>query len=151
MLRQQPETITNNARFSDKENNHTATAVVFPFRVDQPTFYGVSGNIPRFGTYNFFDPATGKSYGTVQQLPPAGPGGLRFIANNLNLPGNEVLPNALLYNQAAYADVDYAEFIDQFMITKRLKNMSFTAGGYFASSRVTRFSSGPAGQGFAST
>ncbi len=142
-------TITNNARFSDKENLHIATAVVFPFRVDQATFYGVGGNIPRFGTYNFYDPASGKSYGSVQQLPPAGPGGIRFIPNNLNLPGSDILQNGLFYNPAAYGDIDYSEFIDQFMITKRLKNMSFTGGAYFASSHVTRTASGPLGQGFA--
>jgi iron complex outermembrane recepter protein len=142
-------TINNMARFSDKKQYATTTAVVFPFRVDQLTFYGVSGNVGRFGTYNFYDPATGKSYGTVQQLPPTSPGPPRVIAGSISLPGSEVLPNALFYNPAAYGDLNMSEFIDQLMVTKKLKNMSFTAGGYFSRSRTDRFSSIPAGQGFA--
>jgi iron complex outermembrane recepter protein len=84
--------INNNARIGQKNNPTNLTAVVFPFRVDQPTFYGVGGNIPRFGTYEFFNIATGASYGKAQQLPPAGAGQpLRFINNGLSLPGGEVM------------------------------------------------------------
>lgn len=62
-------TFNNNFKISNKDNISHTTAVVFPFRVDQVVFYGVSGNVARFGTYEFYNPATGQSYGTVQQLP----------------------------------------------------------------------------------
>ena len=143
-------TLTNNLKLSNKDLNSQTTAVVFPFRVDQPTFYGVSGNIPRFGTYNFYDPATGKSYGTVQQLPPTGAGQpLRFIANNLSLPGSEVLPNALFYNPNPYGEVGLNDIIDQVSLTKRLNKMSFTGGVYYSSTKATRTSLVPSSQSFA--
>lgn len=143
-------TFTNNFKLSGKDFISQTTSVVFPFRVDQPTFYGVSGNIPRFGTYNFYDPATGQSYGTVQQLPPAGAGQpLRFIPANLNLPGGEVLPNALFYNPNPYADVRMSDFINQASLTKRFNKMSFTGGLYYSSTQAERLTLIPSAQSFA--
>lgn len=140
-------TLTNNIRLSTKSTVTNATAVVFPFRVDQVTFYGVSGNLGpfgnRFGTYDFYNPTTGKSYGTVNFLSPG-----NIKANNMSLPGGDVLPNGVLYNPTPYNNVGYDELVDQLTLTKRLNKMSFTAGAYLANSRVTRLSSGPAGQGF---
>ena len=140
-------TLTNNIRLSTKSTVTNTTAVVFPFRVDQATFYGVSGNLgpfgTRFGLYDFYNPTTGNSYGTVNFLSPA-----NVKANNLTLPGGDVQPNSLLYNPTPYNDVQYDELVDQFTLTKRFNNMSFTAGGYLANSHVTRLNSGPAGQGF---
>ncbi|MDZ7879959.1 MAG: carboxypeptidase-like regulatory domain-containing protein [Saprospiraceae bacterium] len=139
---------TNSLRISNKENINQTTAVVFPFRVDQGTFYGVGGNIPRFGTYEFINANTGKSYGTAQQLPPAG-GGIRFIAGNLSLPGGDVLPNALFYNPNPYSENTLNDFINQATLTKRLKNMTFTGGFYYANSNVTAYRTVPAAQSFA--
>lgn len=143
-------TFTNSVRLSSKDHISQTTAVVFPFRVDQPTFYGVTGNIARFGTYNFYDPATGQSYGTVQQLPPAGAGQpLRFIPSNMNLPGGDVLPNALFYNPNPYSEVKLNDIINQASLTKRLDKMSFTAGLYLSSTKATRLTMVPAAQSFA--
>jgi iron complex outermembrane recepter protein len=136
-------TINNNARFSDKSSDLNVTAVVFPFRVDQGTFYGVSGNAARSGIFEFYNRNTGLSYGTVTKT------GFAFTANNLNLPGSGVMPNALFYNPSAYNDIDFSDFIDQFTISKKLKNMSFSAGAFYATSHVTRFGSGPMAQSFA--
>lgn len=140
-------TLNNNLRLSEKSTVTNTTAVVFPFRVDQATFYGVSGNLGpfgnRFGQYEFYNPKTGASYGTVNFNNPG-----NIVGNNLNFPGGDVLPNAVLYNPTPYNDVQYDELVDQFTLNKRLKNMSFTAGGYLANARVTRLNSGPAGQGF---
>ncbi|MCY7358355.1 MAG: hypothetical protein LH609_13025 [Rudanella sp.] len=44
--------MTNNLKLSNKDLVSQTTAVVCLFRVDQPAFYGVSGNIARFGIYN---------------------------------------------------------------------------------------------------
>ncbi len=142
-------TINNNGKFARKENLSNIVAVVFPFRVDQPTFYGVGGNIPRFGTYEFYNVATGASYGKVQQLPPAGAGQpLRFIPNNLTLPGSDVMPNALLYTPLAYNKIEMSEFIDQFTVSKKLKNMTFTGGAFVSRLDLFQEGSGPAGQLF---
>ncbi|HEX8330523.1 MAG TPA: TonB-dependent receptor [Hymenobacter sp.] len=141
-------TLTNNVRYSQKRNTLNSTQIVFPVRVDQITFYGVAGMAGRFGTYNFFNPGTGASYGSVQQLPPAGPGGIRFIPNNLNLPGAGVQPNSLFYNPLSYNDISISEIIDQGAITKRLEKMSFTLGGYFSQARTERENTLPLAQGF---
>ncbi len=143
-------TFNNNLRVSSKEHIAQTTAVVFPFRVDQIVFYGVSGNVARFGTYEFYDPSSNKSYGTVQQLPPTGAGQpIRFIPNNLSLPGGNVLPNALFYNPNPYNEVNFTDIIDQATLSKKFKNMSFTAGMYYASTKATRENLIPTAQGFA--
>jgi hypothetical protein len=46
-------TFNNNLKLAYKDFVSQTTSVVFPFRVDQMTFYGVSGNVARFGTYEF--------------------------------------------------------------------------------------------------
>jgi iron complex outermembrane recepter protein len=141
-------TFNNNGKFAKKENESNLVAVAFPFRVDQATFYGVGGNIPRFGTYEFINANTGQSYGTAQQLPPAG-GGLRFIAgSNLALPGKDVLPNGVLYTPLAYNNLVMNEFIDQMTITKKLKNMTFTGGAFFANLDMIQEGAGPSSQVF---
>ncbi|GAB2632171.1 hypothetical protein GCM10027035_28080 [Emticicia sediminis] len=143
-------TFNNNFKISNKDNINQTTAVVFPFRVDQVVFYGVGGNVARFGTYEFYNPASGQSYGTVQQLPPTPTsGGIRFIPNNLTLPGGDVLQNAVFYNPNPYSEIGMNDFIDQATITKKLKNMTFTGGLYYASTKATRFTMIPAGQSFA--
>ncbi|MCU0470165.1 MAG: TonB-dependent receptor [Arcicella sp.] len=143
-------TFNNNFRFSSKDNTSQTTAVVFPFRVDQATFFGVSGNIARFGTYEFYNPVTGVSYGSVSHLPPAGAGQpLRFIPNNLSLPGGDVLQNAVLYNPNPYGKNTMQDVINQATLSKKLKNMTFSGGVYFSSSKVTRLSLIPAAQSFA--
>lgn len=143
-------TFNNNFKISNKDNINQTTAVVFPFRVDQVVFYGVGGNVARFGTYEFYNPTSGQSYGTVQQLPPTPTsGGIRFIPNNLTLPGGDVLQNAVFYNPNPYSEIGMNDFIDQATITKKLKNMTFTGGLYYANTKATRFTMIPAGQSFA--
>jgi len=143
-------TFNNNIKISNKDNVNQTTAVVFPFRVDQVVFYGVGGNVARFGTYEFYNPTSGQSYGSVQQLPPTPTsGGIRFIPSNLTLPGGDVLQNAVFYNPNPYSEIALNDVIDQATITKKLKNMTFTGGLYYASTKANRFSMIPAGQSFA--
>ncbi len=142
-------TFSNNLRISNKDNINQTTAVVFPFRVDQLTFFGVGGNIGRFGTYEFYDPTSGKSYGSVQHLPPTSPGPPRVIAGTLSLPGSDVLQNAVFYNPNPYGEISLNDVINQATITKKLKNMSFTGGFYYAQTKATRLSMVPAAQSFA--
>lgn len=142
-------TFNNNFRISIKDNITQTTAVVSPFRVDQLTFYGVGGNVGRMGTYEFYNPTTGTSYGTVQQLPPTAPGPPRVIAGTLSLPGGDVMPNAVFYNPNPYGNNGMNDVIDQATITKKLKNMTFTGGLYYAQTKVNRIAIIPAAQSFA--
>jgi iron complex outermembrane recepter protein len=142
-------TFNNNFKISNKDIITQTTTVVFPFRVDQLTFYGVSGNVGRMGTYEFYNPTTGTSYGTVQQLPPTAPGPPRVIAGTLNLPGGDVLPNAVFYNPNPYTEIAMDDVIDQATITKKLKNMTFTGGLYYAATKASRLTMIPSAQSFA--
>lgn len=142
-------TFNNNFKISNKESITQTTTVVFPFRVDQLTFYGVSGNVGRLGTYEFYNPTSGVSYGTVQQLPPTAPGPPRVIAGTLSLPGGDVLPNAVFYNPNPYGEITMDDVIDQATITKKLKNMTFTGGLYYAATKASRLSMIPSAQSFA--
>ncbi len=142
-------TFTNNFRVSNKDNITQTTAVVFPFRVDQLAFFGVSGNVGRFGTYEFYDPTSGKSYGTVQHLPPTSPGPPRVIAGALSLPGGEVQANSVFYNPNPYGENSLNDVINQATITKKLSNMTFTGGLYMVNSTVARTAVVPAAQSFA--
>jgi iron complex outermembrane recepter protein len=142
-------TFNNNFRVSAKENINQTTAVVFPFRVDQFTYYAVSGNAGRMGTYEFYNPTTGASYGTVQQLPPIAPGPPRIVAGTLNLPGSDVMPNAVFYNPNPYGENNLTDLVNQLTITKKLSNMTFSGGFYYVDSRVTRLAVIPAAQSFA--
>ena len=141
-------TLSNNLRISNKDNINQTTAVVFPFRVDQLTFLGVGGNVGRFGTYEFFDPTSGKSYGTIQHLPPTSPGPPRVIAGNLSLPGGDVLTNGVLYNPNPYSENSFNDVINQASITKKMSNMTFTGGLYYARTTAERLFFGPSAQSF---
>ncbi|MFV5703676.1 TonB-dependent receptor [Flavobacterium sp. XS2P12] len=142
-------TFNNNLRISNKDNVSQTTAVVFPFRVDQLTFYAVSGNFGRMGTYEFYNPTTGAIYGTAQQLPPLTPGPPRIVGGTFSLPGGDVLPNAVFYNPNPYTKISMNDVIDQATITKKLKNMTFTGGLYFSQTKATRLAITPAAQSFA--
>lgn len=143
-------TFHNIIKLSNKENINQTTAVVFPFSVLSPTFYGVSGNLFRFGTYEFYDPSTGNSYGSVSQTPNTNPGPpFVFTPNNLNLPGGEVLPNAVFYNPNPYTEHQLNDFFNQATLSKKLENMTFTGGLYFVRSEIERFTMIPAAQSFA--
>ncbi|MDZ7899229.1 MAG: TonB-dependent receptor [Arcicella sp.] len=134
----------NSFRLSNKENIQQTTAVVFPFRVDQGTFYGVGGNGGRFGTFEFINANTGQSYGTVVRRP-----GAPIVPGNLSLPGGEVLPNGLLYNPNPYSEFNLDDIINQATVTKRLKNMTFTGGFYYSNSKINAYRLIPAAQTFA--
>jgi iron complex outermembrane recepter protein len=142
-------TFNNNFRVSKKNTISQTTAVVFPFRVDQFTFYAVSGNAGRRGTYEFYDPTSGKSYGTVQVLNPTSPGPPRVIPGTLSLPGGDVMPNSVLYNPNPYGENSLNDVINQATITKKLSNMTFTGGFYSVSTKATRLAIIPAAQSFA--
>lgn len=142
-------TFNNNFRISKKDVITQTTAVVFPFRVDQFTFYAVSGNAGRRGSYEFYDPASGKSYGTVQVLNPTSPGPPRVIPGTLTLPGGDVMPNSVLYNPNPYGENGLNDVINQATITKKLSNMTFTGGFYSVATKATRLAIVPAAQSFA--
>lgn len=135
-------TLTNNFRFTDKASTQNTPAVVTPISTTSLLFYALPGLLGRFGTYTFKDHTTGQTLGTVTQSPNIINGqfaGFNFTpgANN-NFPGSNVQANSLFFLPLFYSDTHIREFIDRLALTKKLDNMSFTLGAYYANSLVDR-------------
>ena len=144
-------TIDNKMRYSAKSSLWNTTAVAYPFATDGLVFYAIAGTLGQFGTYSFNDLASGTQIGSVTQAPNIIDGhfaGFNFIVNKSNFPGAAIQKNSLLFNPLMFAENKMKEFIDQFMITKKLENMSFTAGMFYANSNLDRLTSMGSGISF---
>ncbi|MEI6950539.1 TonB-dependent receptor [Paraflavisolibacter sp. H34] len=140
-------TVNNNLRYSDKEANWNTTAIVYPLAFDDYISYAFIGaiaanSVPKFGTYTFRDAINGKEYGKTMLLPNMDANG-NFIGFNTpvlasNFPGKEVSPNSLFFNPLFYTKNHVREFLDQFSINKKLRKMSFTAGGFYGRTTIRR-------------
>lgn len=131
--------IRNDGRYSAKQSASNVPAVVTPFSTTSPVFYGLPYLLQtgKFGTYTFTDKINGQQLGTVTVAP--GPTGLQFIPGPANnFPGANIQPNSLFFLPLFYSNYNYNELIDQASFAKRLRNMTFNFGGFFANSKVTR-------------
>lgn len=145
-------TFRNNARLSDKTSTYNATSVVSPFAIDGIVYYAVIGQIAQFGTYSFTDGAN-NLLASVTQAPIIINGqfaGFDFKVNQNNLPGQQIQNNSVFFTPVFFQENKMKEFTDQFVLTKKVKDMSFTAGGFFSYSRLNRHY-GNAGPGSAAT
>jgi iron complex outermembrane receptor protein len=134
-------TIDNKIRYSAKNSTWNTTAVAYPFAVDGIVWYALTNTIARFGNYSIKDLASGTELANVTQAPNIINGqfaGFNFIVNKGNLPGASIQKNSVLFNPLFYNNNSMNELIDQFTITKRLENMSFTAGLFYANSQLDR-------------
>lgn len=127
-------TLKNNGRFSNYGLRETSTELVVPYLADDKLFYAVTNLLGKFGTYTFKDHNSGQEYGTITQLPNIVNGalaGFKFIPGpNNNFPGTNVRPNTTLFMPVYYTSQQGTEFVNQLSLSKRLKDMSFTFGGY---------------------
>ncbi len=141
-------TIDNKIRYSSKHATWNTTAVAYPFAADGLVFYAIPGLLGQFGTYNFLDQATGTQFGKIMQAPNIINGnfaGFNFIDQGSNFPGASIQKNSLFFNPCFFMENNMKELIDQFTISKRFKNMSFTAGLFYANSSLNRLNSTGAG------
>lgn len=143
-------TLNNSLKFSKKYNTNNSTSVVYPFAINSPVFFAVIGHLgfgaPKFGTYSFKSLNTGVEMANITFAP--GPNGLTFTKNVDNLPGANVQPTSLFYNPVPFTQMDINEFTEQFSISKKLKNMNFTFGGFFSSQKLERYTMIPTAQSF---
>ena len=143
--------IENKLRYSDKSSVWNATAVAYPFATDGLLFYAISGNLGRFGTYSFNDLTSGRQIGSITQSPNIINGnfaGFKFTVNNSNFPGAAIQKNSVLFNPLAYQDNHMKEYIDQFTISKKFENMSFTAGLFYSNSNLDRMTTNGIGTAY---
>lgn len=136
-------TLNNAIRYSDKTAFWNTNAVVYPLTMSDLISYAVLGLLGQPGTYSFRDVNSGKELLQVKSFS-----GFDFNVMNNALPGNAVAPNSLFFEPLLYADNGVKEFLDQFSLTKRVKDMSFTIGGFYGHSKVVR-TNGSAGLGLA--
>lgn len=133
--------IDNKFRYSSKKSIWNTTAVAYPFAADNFLFYAIMGTLGNFGTYNFNDLASGNSIGSITQAPIMDNGEFvwfDFIVNQSNFPGASIQPNSLFFNPIAFWDNRVNELTDQFIVTKKLDDMSFTGGMFYSKSVVDR-------------
>jgi iron complex outermembrane recepter protein len=134
-------TLTNSTRYSDANAKWNANGIVYPLDMGSLLTYALLGQLGVPGTYSFRNANTGQQLLTVQSFS-----GFDFNVTQNALPGNTVAPNSLFFEPLFYTDNNVKEFLDQLSLTKRLKDMSFTVGGFYGHSKVKRFS-GVAGVG----
>ena len=131
-------TVTNNMRYSDKRAVWNTTAVVYPFATDNLVFYAIPGTLGRFGTYQYNEHGTGRALGTVCNRPTSSTASLPGSISRwpTQFPGQAVQANSLYFNPMFYNNNHMTEFIDQLTFNKKIRNMGFSAGGFYAKSKA---------------
>jgi iron complex outermembrane receptor protein len=134
--------LKNDARLQKNQIVNNTPAVVTPFATDSFLFYAIPHLLGKFGTYTFTDRVNGQVLGTVTQAPNIINGnfaGFNFIPGpNNNFPGSNVQKNSLFFLPLFYSETKSNEFMDNFSISKKVKNMNFIAGGFYGNSKVDR-------------
>jgi outer membrane receptor protein involved in Fe transport len=149
--------INHNVKFSRNWADWNSSSGVTPRSLEWPNFFSTMGiqftgggqaNRVPAGLYRFADRRTGDvlaevtSNGsfTVNANALNNPG---LIVRFANLPNNQILPHALWTNNGRVANEHMDEIMERLSITKRYRNMAFTAGGYFGYADISdRQSSG---------
>ena len=126
-------TFNNAMRYSDKSAFWNTNAIVYPVAMNDLVSYAILGVLGKPGTFSLRGLTSGKELLNVTSFS-----GYDFNVNSSSLLGNAVAPNSLFFEPLLYQTNDVKEFLDQFSISKKLKNMSFTAGGYYGNSKVDR-------------
>jgi iron complex outermembrane receptor protein len=122
--------LDNKIRYSDKRSIWNTTSIVYPFAVDGVVFYYVNNLLYNPGVYSFKDHATGTEIGSITNFYGT------ITVNSSNFPGAAIQPNSLYMNPLFFTDNKMKEFINQFTISKKIKNMSFTGGAFYANSNL---------------
>lgn len=124
-------TINNNGKYSQKKHDWQSSSLVYPFSINNRFLYSSIGLAGRAGTFTFKDRSTGEIMAQVHS-----PNGSHYNVISSKLPSMEVVKNGVLRNVGLYFNTEVQEWIDQFSVTKKIQNMSFTGGVYYAHSRV---------------
>jgi iron complex outermembrane recepter protein len=126
-------TFNNALRYSDKSTQWNTNAVVYPFDMSQLISYAILGQLGTPGTFSFRSTRNGQELLSVKSFS-----GYDFNVINNKLPGNEVAPSSLFFEPLLYMNNGMKELLDQFSLTKKISNMSFTFGGFYGHSRLDR-------------
>ncbi|WP_343672412.1 TonB-dependent receptor [Chitinophaga sp.] len=134
--------INNNIKYSNKSTNWNTGAIITTVGIESVYPYLFANTLGRNGTYTFTDLTTGSQIAKV-----IADNGTYTLTGSNAIPGQDVQANSLML-QGLYLNRNKVnEVFDQFSINKKLNNMSFTAGSYFARSSVDA-TAGLAGAGY---
>ena len=129
-------TFNNAMRYSDKAAVWNTNAVVYPVAMDDLVTYAILGLLGAPGTYSIKSQRTGTELASITSFS-----GFDFNVNHSELPGSEVSPNSLFFEPVFYVDNKVKELLDQFSLTKKMKDMSVTFGGFYGHSKIDRLNS----------
>jgi outer membrane receptor protein involved in Fe transport len=135
-------TFNNSFRTSQKNSNWNLNNIQGSMPVDNLYTYlytAYGGNIANAtaGTYSFRNARTGNEYVSVLSSS-----GYDFNVISGSTPGSTIASNSFFFMPLLSFKQDVKETLDQFSINKRLKNMSFTVGGFYGHSNVEKGSGG---------
>lgn len=137
--------INHNVKFSRNWADWNSSSGVTPRSLEWPNFFssmaiqfsggGQNGRVPA-GLYRFYDRSNNALLAEVSSN-----GNYTVNANALfnagqvvrfaNLPNGQIVPNAFWVNVGRVANEHMDELMERLSVTKKIGNMSFTAGGYF--------------------
>ncbi|HAK78236.1 MAG TPA: hypothetical protein DCR35_14660 [Runella sp.] len=121
-------TIANNIRGSLKGIEQDLTIMSTPTSLTSVLTYALMG-MAGPGQFSFKDRTTGQELATVAADFSRGPS---FTVTKNNLPGQDIVPNAVLFNFTNYIKAHLSEVIDQITVNKKWGKHSLTAGSYLA-------------------
>lgn len=125
-------TINNNMKYSNKTMDWNSGAIISPVSVSGFFPYVFSGTMGKPGTYTFKDLVSGQTLATVSSVS-----GFDHTVSSSSLPGQNIQANSVLLQGLIYYQDRVNEFMDQFSINKKIKNMNITAGGFLGMSHLT--------------
>ncbi|GAA3989925.1 TonB-dependent receptor [Mucilaginibacter dorajii] len=126
-------TFNNAVRYSSKEGKWNATGVVYPLALNDFVTASILGYIGRPGTTHLTNARTGAPLATIFSQS-----GYDYTVTSNNLPGTAIAPTSVFFEPLLFTDNKVKELIDQFSFSKRLKDMSFTLGGFYGYSNVNQ-------------
>ncbi len=134
---------SNNVRYSDKDFDSNNTAATNPITLTD-LVSNVTAGLLGLGVITYRDLLTKQTLATVQAaVSQTGPPSWKVLSNNL--PGQDILKNGLLFQNATRAHPHITELLDQFVLTARADKMSFNLGAFIGSSNVGRYAIGTSG------
>lgn len=136
-------TITNNARVSNNNLNANTTGLVNPLAMDNLVTYAIMGSLGIPGDYSVNTVGAGTQLMNIKSFS-----GFDFHVLSNTAPGGDISPNSLFFEPLLYYYDNVTEVMDQFNVSKKLKNMTFNIGGFLAHSKIDR-AFGSAGIGLA--
>ena len=128
-------TLNNAIRYSDKSSTWNTAIHANPLQMNSLIAYVLLGTLGQPGNYSFNSRSTGAQLLQVNSLT-----GYDFTVTGGATPGSNWVPNAFLYIPLLYNNQEVKEVLDQFSLTKRLKNMSFVIGGFYGHTSIDKTS-----------